>query len=130
MDLLDMDRHQQAAALREWSRPFAASAHYLYQAPLGVFWFLMGVDPWEAAKWANQGYVPGEAAPLLAAGYTAATLWKVNRHAEQRASADYRGAYQHIIQGIARGHFINPAHAILAEDPDRPDCQMITLRDD
>lgn len=55
---------------RPWGAEFWANARQLDQPVLAVAWFRAGVSAADAAAWANLGYMPGEAAPLIADGIT------------------------------------------------------------
>ncbi len=66
------------AAFRIWSTAFLANARQLDQPAIGVEWYQMGVTALDAAAWANLGFLPGEAQPLIADGITPALYSQVN----------------------------------------------------
>lgn len=56
----------------EFIAAYRATATQLTDRAIARQWHATGISPREAAAWADLGYLPGEAAPKIAAGVTAA----------------------------------------------------------
>lgn len=56
--------------LADYVTAYRATARQLAALPIIGRWRAAGVDPQTAAGWANKGYLPDEAAPLIADGVT------------------------------------------------------------
>lgn len=60
-----------AWTIAAYIRTYTANARQLAALPIAGQWRRLGVDPHTAADWANAGFLPCEAAPLIADGITA-----------------------------------------------------------
>lgn len=74
-------------ALRLYQDEFRAAAHQLHNYKIGRLWFEAGVSATDAATWANAGFTPAEALPLIETGITVemATAGDGEGTSEQRA---------------------------------------------
>ncbi len=84
----------------------------------------------EAAEWANLGYLPGEAAPLIADGITPAMVAEMEQHAEQAAGGPEALRAQRIQQMFDTGQLVDPARVIRVQDPIDPTVEIVDLRDE
>jgi len=67
----------------DFMRIYAALATQLAGPDIATQWHAMGITPEDAARWANIGFMPGEAKHEMAAGVTL----KAAEHAENRRRA-------------------------------------------
>lgn len=120
-------------ALREfgaYARAYMAAATQFGTYRLAREWMDAGVSAADAAGWANLGYLPEEAAPLIADGITPATVREMERHAEQAAGGRDALAAQRIQRMIDAGEIVDPAKVIRVQDPTDPTREIIALRDE
>ncbi|TDC00779.1 hypothetical protein E1091_04200 [Micromonospora fluostatini] len=92
-------------------------------------WMEAGVAPEDATAWADLGYLPQEAAPLIADGVTAATAGELERHAEETAGGSEALREQRIQQMVDAGELLDPARVIRVQDPNDPTREIIAVRD-
>jgi hypothetical protein len=115
---------------RAWATVFLAEARQLDQPALGVQWFKMGVSASDAAAWANLGFYPDEAAPLIADGTTPQMQREIEDHAEAQASGPDALAAQRVAHMIETGLLVREDQVIRIPDPTDPDVEIIVVRDD
>lgn len=93
-------------------------------------WMEAGVPVEQAAAWANLGYLPAEATPLMASGMTPETVTEMEQHAERPAGGAEALREQRIAQMVQAGEVVDPARAIRVQDPTDPRCEIIAVRDE
>ncbi len=82
----------------------------------------------QAAAWADQGCLPGEAEPMIRAGITPQAYAEMETHAEEQAGgpdalAALRGAE-------LLGRMLGPDDVVTVDDPIDPNVTIIIPRDD
>lgn len=105
------------AVVGRYVREFAAQARQLNSYRIGGQWWKLRVPAEVAAEWANLGYLPEEAAPLIADGITPAMVRDVESPAgEVTAVAVIRQMYATILPrfGGARFDLISAVHEAAA----------------
>ncbi|MFF3857098.1 hypothetical protein [Micromonospora sp. NPDC002575] len=83
-----------------------------------------------AAAWASRGYMPKEAAPLIADGITAATVGEMEDHAADSVGGHEALAALRAAELIGTGQLIGPDRLIRVQDPVDPTHEIITIRDE
>lgn len=83
-----------------------ATQHATYRAARE--WMSTGVDAATAAAWASLGYLPGEAAPLIAAGVTPEMAAEMEQLDIDIAGSPEERAAQMIDRLVAEGVLIDP----------------------
>jgi hypothetical protein len=121
-----MDRE----AIAAWSKTFLARATQLCTPQLGAEWIRAGVSAEDAAAWANAGFLPSEAAPLIADGITPQMHAEMEAHAEEQAGGPEALAAVRIAELLGSGALLGPDDVIVVEDPEDPRRQIIAVRDD
>ncbi|WP_229398096.1 hypothetical protein [Micromonospora okii] len=91
-------------------------------------WMESGVPAPEAAAWANLGFLPEEAAPLIADGITADTVEETERHAAQAVGGPEALAALRVAELTGTGALVGPDDLIRVVDPLDPTREIITVR--
>jgi hypothetical protein len=86
--------------------------------------------PTEAARWADRGYLPEEAGPLILSGVTADTQGELEDHAAEQAGGQDALAAQRIAQWRADGVLLGEGDVVRAQDPTEPGQEIIVVRDE
>jgi hypothetical protein len=74
----------------------------------------------EAARWADAGYLPGEATPLIRDGVTPQTAGEIDELGTELAGGHEQRAMQ-VIDGLVRdGVLVNPTRVRQQQDPNDP----------
>ncbi|MDG4795094.1 hypothetical protein [Micromonospora sp. WMMD1082] len=115
-------------ALRRYWTAYSAAATAHCTSRVAREWMEQGVPADTAAAWASLNYLPAEAAPLIAAGITPATVEEMERHAEQTAGDRDALVAERIRQMVERGEIVDPANVIRVQDPTDPTREIIALR--
>ena len=93
-------------------------------------WMEMGVTASDAARWANAGYLPGEAAPLIAQGVTPDTAEEMDQLAVDLAGGSELRAME-VVDGLVRdGLIVDPARVRQMQDPHDPTHIIVTVDPD
>lgn len=109
--------------LREFSAyaaEYMAGATRLATYRLAREWMNAGVDAHDAAAWASLGYLPAEAAPLIADGVTPATAGEVDDLANTVAGGPEERAMQVVDGLVGDGTLVDPRRVRQQQDPDDP----------
>lgn len=114
------ERRLYAAAYRtalEELDAYRPSTHFL-QVARG--WYDSGVPADEAARWLALGYLPHEAAPLIADGVTPDTAAELEQLADDIAGSPEQRAMQRIDELVRGGVLVDPSRVRWQEDPNDP----------
>lgn len=123
-----------AVAAGEWVRQFREKATKLNAYPIAGDWWRLRLAPWrlrlpadEAAAWASLGYLPGEAAPLIAAGVTPQMAADLETIATDVAGSPEERAAQVIDRLVAGGILVDPARVRTRQDPNDPTHTIVNI---
>lgn len=100
-----MDKLRQLSA---YAAEYMANARQMATYRLAREWMAAGVDAEAAAVWASAGYLPAEAAPLIAAGVTAQMAAEMDALADDVAGSPEERAAQVIDRLVAAGILVDP----------------------
>jgi len=113
----------------EFVTAYRAAARQLYGPEHILGWLTLDLDvpAQDAAAWANLGYMPAEAAPLIAQGITPAMALAAQEAAAAGAGS---GGYAmlRVDELVADGTIVNPRRVSTREDPDDPMHIIVTVR--
>jgi hypothetical protein len=117
-----------------WDAYRAATTQFRTPEIAGQWWKLSlrypQVTATAAASWARLGYLPHEAAPLIADGITPAMAREMEHHAEQAAGGPDALRDQRVQQMVDLGEIVDPATVVRVQDPTDPTREIITIRDE
>ncbi|WP_431728553.1 hypothetical protein [Verrucosispora sp. TAA-831] len=114
--------------LRRYWTVYSATATQHCTSRTAREWMEQDVPAEQAAAWANLGYLPDEAAPLIASGVTPATAAELEAHAEQAAGGRDALVAERIRQMADLGEIMDPADVVRIPDPTDPTREIITVR--
>jgi hypothetical protein len=101
-----------------YAEEYMAAATHLATYRRAREWMEAGVSAETAAAWANLGYLPAEAAPLIAAGVTPQMAGEMDRLADDIAGSPEERAAQLIDRLVAEGVLVDPKRVRRAQLPD------------
>jgi hypothetical protein len=90
-------------------------------------WMEAGVPATDAAAWASLGFLPAEAAQLIAAGVTPEMAQVGDEIAVNVAGSPEERAMQVIDRLVADGVLVDPARVRQSQDPDDPQHTIVHI---
>lgn len=126
MEPTDAQRATGMAIVGRWVAEFRESTQQLNGYRIGGDWWRLSrrypqVTPRVAAAWADLGYLPGEAEPLITQGITPECAREMGAIATDVAGSREEQAMQEIDRLKATGQFVDPRRARTRQDPSDPD---------
>lgn len=111
-----MDMDEKARLFTEWWNTYRAQTTRFCRLDIAADWVRLRVPAATAAAWARQGYLPGEAVPLIAAGVTPQMVADLEKIATDVAGGPEERAAQVIDRLVAAGILVDPRRMAPAED--------------
>ncbi|MFG2046113.1 hypothetical protein ACGFIW_01615 [Micromonospora sp. NPDC048935] len=118
------------ARLRHYTAVYYAHATQHRTSRAAREWMEAEVPAAEAARWANAGYLPAEAEPLIADGVTPETATEMDQLADDLAGGPEARAMQVIDAMVADGTLVDPARVRQVQDPDDPTHTIVWISPD
>ncbi|MFG1872098.1 hypothetical protein [Micromonospora arborensis] len=115
------------AQVGRYVHEFASKATQLNDYRTGGRWWKLRVSADVAAAWANLGYLPERAAPLIAKGVTPETAGELNQVAQDIAGGPEQRAMQVVDGLVADGVVVDPIRVRQAQDPNDPQHTIVHI---
>ena len=107
-------------ALRHYAAEYYQHATQHQTSRAAREWMESGVPADVAGRWASAGYLPAEAAPLIAQGVTPETALEMDEITDDIAGGPEQRAAQVVDGLVADGVLVDPARVRQEQDPHDP----------